>query len=252
MLRAASGKVAAIAALAPLPATLAEAGWSIKPSAGALPPGVTVQARGISTRAQSHSRSRSDSTGSDSTASGEVSEEVGEAVSAQVSAMLLVLMRQRTHYLAHAHSTGHPPTRRDALSSPKGKQHAQCAGSGGDRPGAAGGGMVPCTMVGCTDGAAEGAGGGGGGEAPGPMQAAMQAFGEATPVYYPEAMDAPMEEVSTEGGAPSYHVTPYYLTTLLLYYYWLLTTCFLLLTTCGIATGEHRGDGARAAAQGTP
>ena len=122
--------------------------------------------------------------------------------------------------------------------------------------------MVPCTMVGCTDGAAEGAGGGGGGEAPGPMHAAMQAFGEATPVYYPEAMDAPMEEVSTEGGAPPYHVTPYYLTTLLPYclttllpYYLttlLLTTCFLLLTTCGVATGEHRGDGARAAAQGTP
>ena len=52
-------------------------------------------------------------------------------------------------------------------------------------------------MLGSAGGAAEGAGGGGGGEAPGPMQAAMQAFGGGTAVYFPEAIDAPIEEVAT-------------------------------------------------------
>jgi len=315
MPKASSGKAPAEPDPAPLPATLAEVDWS-KPPDYALPPGATVQARGISTRAQSHSRSRarSDSTAGDSAssreASAEVSEEAGEAVSAQqvsaqqVSALLLVLMRQRTRTRqiahAHAHAKGHPPihppTRRGALSSPKGKQHAQCAESGGDRMGAAGGAMVACTMVGCTDGAAEGAGGGGGDEAPGPMQAAMQAFGRATPVYYAEAMDGPMEEVSTVGVhrlttllltpyyltnllpcylAPllpcylaTYYLTtlpyyattllPYCLTTLLPYYPTTLLPYYWLLATDNAshylrrATGEHRGDGARAAAQGAP
>jgi hypothetical protein len=240
-----SAQAPATAAPAPLPASLSEAGWS-RPPEGALPPAATEQVRGIGTRAQSPDHSRSGSTGGESTGgesrgggavgeglgegSGEelgegLGEAAGEEVSAQVSAILLMLIGHRTHHLARTHSPDTPPTRHAAtsatisaisptvssISSPKDKQHAPCAAPGGQGPCDAGA-AAEGNMLGSAGGAAEGAGGGGGGEAPGPMQAAMQAFGGGAPVYFPEAIDAPMEEVAT----PDSTLPPHHLTTLLL------------------------------------
>ena len=205
-----SAQAPATAALAPLPASLTEAGWS-RPSEGALPPGATEQVRGVESRGGG-----AVGEGFGEGSGEELGEGLGEAVvsaqvSAQVSAMLLMPIGHRTHHLARTHSPGSPPTRHAAISatispisstispisSPKDKQHAPCAASGGQGPCDAGGTAAECSMLGSAGGAAEGAGGGGGGEAPGPMQAAMQAFGGGAPVYFPEAIDAPMEEVAT-------------------------------------------------------
>ena len=203
-----SAQAPATAALAPLPASLTEAGWS-RPSEGALPPGATEQVRGVGGESRGGGAVGEGFGEGSGEELGEglgeaVGEEVSAQVSAQVSAILLMLIGHRTHLLARTPSPGTPPTRHaaisatlSAISSPKDKQYARCAASGGQGPCDAGGTAAECSMLGSAGGAAEGAGGGGGGEAPGPMQAATQAFGGGAPVYFPEAIDAPMEEVAT-------------------------------------------------------
>ena len=197
-----SAQAPATAALAPLPAALSEAGWS-RPAEGALAPGAIEQVRGSLSRGGGAAGEGFGEGSGEGLGEG-LGEAVGEEVSAQVSAILLMLIGHRTHLLARTHSPGTPPTRHAAtssticpISSPKDKQHAPCAASAAQGPCDAGGAAAECSVLGGAGGAAEGAGGGGGGEAPGPMQAAMQAFGSGAPVYFPEAIDAPVEEVAT-------------------------------------------------------
>jgi len=210
-----SAQAPATAALAPLPASLSEAGWS-RPAEGALAPGAIEQVRGVGGENRGGGAvGEGFGEGSGEGLGEGLGEAVGEAVSAQVSAqvsaILLMPIGHRTHHLARTHSPGSPPTRHAAISatispisstispisSPKDKQHAPCAASGAQRPCDAGGAAAECSVLGGAGGAAEGAGGGGGGEAAGPMQAAMQAFGGGAAVYFPEAIDAPVEEVAT-------------------------------------------------------
>ena len=217
-----SAQAPATATLAPLPASLTAAGWS-RPAEGALAPGAIEQVRGIGGEnrgggAVGEGFGEGSGEGLGEGLGEAVGEEVSAQVSAQVSAILLMLIGHRTHHLARTYSPGSPPTRHAAISatispisstispisstispisSPKDKQHAPCAASAGQGPCDAGGVAAECSVLAGAGGAAEGAGGGGGGEAVGPMQAAMQAFGGGTAVYFPEAIDAPIEEVAT-------------------------------------------------------